>query len=199
MLLYGASGHAKVIIDCLEASKVSVDGIFDDDISKKYLLEYNVLGSYNANLLNDNEIIIAIGNNHIRRNLSEEIKHKFAKVIHPSATIQRNVMIGEGSVIFHHAILQSSTKIGSHVIVNTKASIDHDCIIEDFVHIAPNATLCGGITVGEGTLIGAGAVIIPNLKIGKWVTIGAGSVVINDIPAYAVVLGNPAIIKKYNK
>lgn len=199
MLLYGASGHAKVIIDCLEASKVSIDGIFDDDISKKYLLEYNVLGSYDTNLLKDNQIIIAIGNNHIRKRLSVEIKHKFGNAIHPTALIQRNVMVEYGSVIFHQSIIQSSTKIGKHVIVNTKASIDHDCIIENFVHIAPNATLCGGITVGEGTLIGAGAVVIPNLKIGKWVTIGSGAVVINDIPDYAVVLGNPAIIKKYNK
>lgn len=199
MLLYGASGHAKVIIDCLEASKILIDGIFDDDISKNRILDYNVLGKYDNLLLKDIEIIIAIGNNQIRKRLSEKIKHKFGKTIHPSATIQRNVLISEGSVIFHHAILQSSTKIGSHVIINTKASIDHDCIINNFVHIAPNATLCGGITIGEGALIGAGAVIIPNLKIGKWATIGAGAVVINDVPDNAVVLGNPAIIKKYNK
>lgn len=194
MLLYGASGHAKVIIDCLEASKVSINGIFDDDISKKYLLEYNVLGSYDNSLLKNNEIIIAIGNNHIRKRLSKEVKHQFGKTIHPTATIQRNVIIGEGSVIFHHAVVQSSSKIGNHVIVNTKASIDHDCIIHDYVHIAPNATLCGGIIVGEGALIGAGAVIIPNLKIGKWATVGAGAVVIRDVPNNAVVLGNPAII-----
>lgn len=199
MLLYGASGHAKVIIDCLEASKSLIDGVFDDDLSKKKILEYKVLGKYNDDLLKDKEIILAIGNNSIRKRLSGEIKHKFGKAIHPTATIQRNVLIREGSVIFHHAILQSSTIIGRHVIINTKASIDHDCIIEDFVHIAPNATLCGGITVGEGTLIGAGAVIIPNLRIGKWSIVGAGAVVINDVPDNAIVLGSPAVIKKYNK
>jgi sugar O-acyltransferase (sialic acid O-acetyltransferase NeuD family) len=195
MLLYGASGHAKVIIDCLEASKVSIDGIFDDDINKKKLLEYDVLGSYDDNLLKNKEIIIAIGNNKIRKRLSDEIKHQFGQTAHPTAIIQRNVIIGEGTIVLHHAIVQSSSKIGNHVIINTKASIDHDCIIQDYVHLAPNATLCGGIVVGEGTLIGAGAVIIQNLKIGKWVTIGAGAVVIRDVPDYSVVLGNPAIIK----
>lgn len=199
MLLYGASGHAKVIIDCLEASKVSIDGIFDDDLNKKYLLTYDVLGTYDDCLLRNKEIIISIGDNQIRKKKSNEIVHRFGKVVHPTAIIQQNVLIGEGSVIFHHAIIQSSTQIGNHVIVNTKASIDHDCIIENYVHIAPSATLCGGIMVGEGTLIGAGAIIIPNLSIGKWATVGAGAVVINNVPDYAVVLGNPAIIKKYNK
>lgn len=198
MLLYGASGHAKVIIDCLEASNIPIEGIFDDDIYKKYLFEYNVLGSYNGNLLKEKEIIIAIGNNQIRRKLSQEIKHNFGKIVHPTATIHKYIVISIGSVIFHHAIIQSATTIGNHVIVNTKASIDHDCIIEDFVHIGPNATLCGGITVGEGSFIGASAVIIPNIKIGKWATIGAGAVVVKDVPNNSIVSGNPAIIKKYN-
>lgn len=199
MLLYGASGHSKVIIDCLEASKVSIDGIFDDDLNKKHLLEYGVLGVYDGNLFRNKQIIIAIGDNQIRKHKTKIIVHGFGKGIHPTAVIQKNVVIGEGTVIFHHAIIQSSTQMGNHVIVNTKASIDHDCIIENYVHIAPSATLCGGIKVGEGTLIGAGAIIIPNLKIGKWATVGAGAVVVNDVPDYAVVLGNPANIKTYNK
>ena len=67
---------------------------------------------------------------------------------------------------------------------------------EDFVHIAPNSTLCGGIRVGEGTLIGSGATIIPNISIGKWAVVGAGSVVVSDIPDYAVVVGNPGKVIK---
>lgn len=199
MLLYGASGHAKVVIDCLEASSIPIDGVFDDDIGRKKILEYDVLGSYNINFLANEECIIAIGNNCIRRKLLERIRHQFGKVMHPTSDIQRSVTIGEGSVVFHHAILQSCVKIGDHVIVNTKASIDHDCVIGNFAHIAPNATLCGGVTVGEGALIGAGAVVIPNIKIGKWTTVGAGAVVVKDVPDYAVVVGSPATIKKYNE
>ena len=197
MLIYGASGHAKVIIDCLEASKILIDGIFDDNIELESLLEYKVLGIYDARFLKEAEIVIAIGNNNIRKKLSKMISHKFGKIIHPTALIQRNVVIGEGSVIFHNSIVQSSSQIGNHVIINTKASIDHDCIIGNFAHIAPNATLCGGIEVGEGTFIGAGAVVIPNIKIGKWVMVGAGTVITKNIPDYAVVVGNPGKIKNY--
>lgn len=199
MVIFGASGHAKVIIDCLEASNFVLKGIFDDDETKKELLGYKVFGSYDIAILPKEKLVIAIGNNQIRERLSKLIKHIFGVIKHPTALIHNNVLIEEGSVIFHYAIIQSSAKIGKHVIVNTKSSIDHDCIISDFVHIAPNATLCGGVTVGEGTLIGAGSVIIPNVKIGKWAIIGAGSVIIEDVPDFAVVVGNPGKIKRYNK
>ncbi len=202
MLLYGASGHGKVIIDCLETQEQEITGIFDDDINKKKILEYKVIGKYNSNKFENEEIIISIGDNDIRKNVSEIIKHKFGIALHSSATISRNVKIDGGSVIFHKSILQSSVTIGKHVIINTAASIDHDCEVGDFVHVSPNATLCGNVKVGEGSHIGAGAVIIPNITIGKWAMIGAGSVVTKDVPDYSVVVGNPArkiktIKKKY--
>jgi acetyltransferase-like isoleucine patch superfamily enzyme len=68
--------------------------------------------------------------------------------------------------------------------------VDHDCIIGDYVHIAPQATLCGGITIGEGTLIGANAIILPGVKVGEWCTIGAGSNVHQDVPDGFKWIGN---------
>ena len=94
-------------------------------------------------------------------------------------------------------VVNSGTKIGKHCIINSAAVVEHDYVIDDFVHVSPNATLTGGVEVGEGTYIGAAAVVIPNITIGKWVTIGA--VIINDVPDYAVVVGNPGKIINYNK
>lgn len=197
MFIYGGSGHSKVIIDCLESLNIQIDGIFDDDINIKNVFEFIMLGIYDRNYLIEKEIIIAIGNNKIRKEISQKIFHKFGKIIHPSAMTQRHVSIGEGSVIFHNSIIQSNSIIENHVIINTRASIDHDCIIHDFAHIGPGAILCGSVEVGEGTLVGAGAIVIPNIKIGKWVTIGAGTVIIENIPDYAVVVGNPGKIKNF--
>ena len=70
--------------------------------------------------------------------------------------------------------------------------------MDDFVHVIPNAALAGGVQVGEGSHIGISAYVSPGKKIGKWVTVGAGTVIINDIPDYAVVVGNPGRIIKYN-
>lgn len=197
MLLFGASGHAKVVIDCLRSFDEKIKSIFDDDISKKELSEITVIGKYDPKYGENEKIIIAVGDNKIRKEISGYIKHKFGRSFHKSAIIAKDVKIGAGSVIFHNSVIQSSVKIGKHVIVNTNASIDHDCVLGNFTHIAPNSTLCGGVKVGEGTQIGAGAVVIQNVKIGKWCSIGAGAVIIKDIPDYSVVVGNPGrIIKK---
>ena len=196
MYLYGASGHAKVIIEILELCEIEIKGLFDDNPEIKKILDYKVLGSFNFSIINNDQIIISIGNNKLRKEISKKIPTDFGTAIHPSAVISKRSSIGSGTVIMGNAIINSDTKIGNHVIINTSASIDHDCIIEDFVHISPNATLCGGVTVGEGTHIGAATVIIPGINIGKWATIGAGAVVIRDIPEFSTVVGNPAKIIK---
>jgi acetyltransferase EpsM len=54
------------------------------------------------------------------------------------------------------------------------------------------------VFVGEGTQVGIGACVIQGVKIGKWATIGAGAVIINDVPDYAVVVGNPGKVIKFN-
>jgi sugar O-acyltransferase (sialic acid O-acetyltransferase NeuD family) len=199
MLLYGASGHAKVVCSCLESQNIKINGIFDDDLSIKALNHYKVIGKYNPNLMSDEKMIISIGNNSIRKKISKILTHSFGIVIHKSVFVDEISSISEGSVIFHNAIIQRDVEIGKHVIINTAANIDHDCIIENFVHISPNATLSGNVHVGEGTHIGTGASIIQGINIGKWVTIGAGAVIIRDIPDYAVCVGNPGKIIKYNK
>jgi sugar O-acyltransferase (sialic acid O-acetyltransferase NeuD family) len=198
MLLYGASGHAKVICSCLESQSIEVKAIFDDNKDLIHLNNYSVFGKYDTTFCLDTPLIISIGNNQIRKNVSKKVKHTFGIVKHNSCIIDRLVTIGEGSVLFHGTIIQRDTIIGKHCIINTAATIDHDCILENFIHISPNATLCGNVTIGEGTHIGANAVIKQGIKIGKWVTIGAGSVVINDIADYSVAVGNPVRIIKTN-
>ena len=64
--------------------------------------------------------------------------------------------------------------------------------------MAPRASLAGSVAIGEGTHIGIGASIIQGVTIGKWATIGAGAVIIRDVPDFAVVVGNPGRILKYN-
>lgn len=198
MILYGAGGHAKVVCSCLEDNGIQVLGIFDDNPNFIEFDNINVLGKYDKEKLPNENIIISIGANVTRKKISDKIEHKFGYVIHPSATIDRLTEIGEGSVIFHNSVIQRHVSIGKHVIVNTASSVDHDCKIEDFVHIAPNATLCGEVSVDMGTLIGAGSVIKQGVKIGKWCIIAVGAVIIRDVPDFSVVIGNPGRIIRKN-
>jgi sugar O-acyltransferase (sialic acid O-acetyltransferase NeuD family) len=196
MYLYGASGHAKVIIEILEKQGIKIQGLFDDNLDIKGLLNYAVLGSPEPNKPIEEEVIVSIGFNPIRKQIVEKYRFNYGKAIHLNAEISTRSTIGEGSVVMGNTIINSGVEIGKHVIINTSASIDHDCIIEDFVHISPNATLCGDVFVGEGTHVGAGAVIIPGVKIGKWTVVGAGSVIIKDVPDFATVVGNPGRVVK---
>ena len=95
-------------------------------------------------------------------------------------------MVMQGSVV------QSCAHIGKHCIVNTGASVDHDCEVADFVHIAPHATVLGGVKIGEGSWIGAGAVVKQYVTIGRNCMIGAGAVVLENVPDGATVVGVPA-------
>lgn len=194
MYLYGASGHAKVILDILRANEVKVTALIDDNRELSSLSGFPVLHNKRTDI---SPLIISIGNNEIRKKIATTLVAEYAVAIHPSAIISDSVTIGCGSVVMQGAIIQIDSKIGEHTIINSGASIDHDCKIGSFTHIAPHSTLCGDVTVGEGAWIGAGATVIQGIKIGKWATVGAGAVVIKDVPDYAVVAGVPAKVIKY--
>ncbi len=191
MYLYGASGHAKVIIDILNATGQSIDALFDDDKSINELMSIPVLHNWNG----ESPLVVSVGNNISRKQIVEKLDCEFGTVIHPTAIISPNASIGVGTVVMQGAIIQSGAKVGKHCIVNTGATIDHECVVEDFAHISPQATLCGNVHIGEGAWIGASAVVIPGVKVGRWSIIGAGSVVVNDIPDSTVAFGNPCKVK----
>jgi sugar O-acyltransferase (sialic acid O-acetyltransferase NeuD family) len=194
MLIYGAGGHAKVIISILHANGRKISGIYDDDSSKQELCGISIIGNYNALNFPDEKLIIAIGNNVLRRKIFELIRHDFESTIHPTALIDQTVMVGAGTCIMHNAVIQADAKIGDHAIVNTGASIDHDCDIGHFVHLAPGTLLAGNVKIGENSFIGIGSIVAPGITIGRNCLIAAGSVVTIDIPDGSVVRGNPARI-----
>lgn len=195
MILYGASGHAKVIIDTLELTNKRIDYIVDDNNAISDLLGYEVKrdsGTYDC-------AIISIGNSRIRKEKVETLKvNNWETAIHPSAIISRHAEIGEGTVVMANAVINSCANVGKHCIVNTSASLDHDVKVGNYVHIAPHAVVSGGVTIGEGSWIGVGACVKQGVKIGKWCMIGAGSVVVKDIPDGVVAYGNPCRVIKEN-
>ena len=202
MYLYGASGHAKVIIDILETLDEKMEGLIDDNPAINELMGYPVYHG-RPDL---HPVIVSIGNCQIRRMITERIatalkatpfdRAIFGTVIHPSAIISKTASVGVGSVVMQGAIIHTCAQVGRHCIVNTGAQIDHECQIGDYVHIAPGAILSGDVTVGDGTWIGVGACVKQGVKIGRNVMIGAGSVVVNDIPDDCTAYGNPCRVKK---
>lgn len=189
--IYGAGGHAKVVAEILEAQKIAIAGVVDDD-EKKTNFKGHKVERYNETF---EPIIVAVGDNSAREQIARKLDCEFATAIHPSAEVSPSASIGAGCVIAQNSVIQADTKVGKHVIVNTRASVDHDCDIGDYVHIAPGATICGGVTIGRGALIGAGVTVIHGVKIGERSVVGAGAVVVRDVAAGTTVLGVPAKAK----
>lgn len=187
--LFGASGHAKVIKDIINACGDNVGCLYDDAPHCDEINGRPVFKASQAEV--EGPLIISIGSNRVRKLISEKYPLQYAKSIHPQSIISPSAKIGDGTVVMQGAIIQSDAEIGCHCIINTGALVDHECVIGDFVHISPHATLCGNVCVGEGTWIGAGTTIIQGVKIGAWCVIGAGSVVINDTPDNTTAVGNP--------
>jgi acetyltransferase EpsM len=145
-LIYGFGGHGKVIAEALIAKTGGQVGVFDEQ-PIEVIDKIVYLGSYDPYIYPDLSIIIGVGKNEIRRQLSLLIKHSFQSFIHPSAQVAQNVNIGRGSVVLQNAVIQANSIIGDHVIVNIGAMIDHDNKIGDFVHVSP---LC---YVGSNSII----------------------------------------------
>lgn len=202
VFIFGASGHAKSVIDVIERQELyRIVSIFDDNAARHgqpffgYMVEGgrdSLLRAYDEK--NASACIVAIGDNSIRSAIVSWLtENGIARVtaIHPTAQLGRGAVIGQGSVMMAGSIVNPDAIVGADVIINTGASVDHDCVIGDGVHISPGCRLCGHVKVGNGTFIGVGSMVIPGVTIGSNVVIGAGSVVLQDIPSGKRVAGVP--------
>jgi sugar O-acyltransferase (sialic acid O-acetyltransferase NeuD family) len=204
VLVVGAGGHAKVVIDCLhKMPEVTTLGLLDCDLERigDFVLGEKILETddyLNKISILDVFLTLGVGSTDLpvkRRSLFDALTgkwFKFINVIHPSAIISDDVKLGEGNQVFAGTVIQPGVILGNNVIINTSSSIDHDCIIGDNVHIAPGATLSGLVSIGAGSHVGIGAKIIQGIKVGEDCLIAAGSVVCEDVPSGARVCGVPA-------
>lgn len=200
IIVIGAGGHAKVVIDALKKSGAEIQGVAEIDPGKAGgsllgapIIDERVLHEPEAVALANG--IGSVKDTKTRRKAFLRLKEKgyrFQTVIHPSAVIGEDVVIGEGAQIMAGAVIQPGTRIGADSIVNTRASVDHDCRIGDHVHIAPGAALSGSVMVGEGCHVGVGATVMQGLNIGANSVIGAGAVVVHDVAEAIAVSGVPA-------
>lgn len=197
LYLYGAGGHAKVILEIAEMQGFVIGGLVDADPNIQSLMGFPVTTSLPDDGYDGNGFVVSIGANRVRKQVAEstELQGRFFEtLVHGNAVISPSASIAEGTVVMAGAVVNAEASIGRHCIINTGACVDHECVLEDYVHISPGAALAGGVHVGEGSHIGTGASIIPGIRIGRWCTIGAGAVIIRDVPDGATVIGNPGRI-----
>jgi UDP-perosamine 4-acetyltransferase len=201
----GAGGHAKVLLESLQARRdVEVVGLVDTDPNLKgtEVLGVRVLGGDEllAKLHADGvqHAFIGVGgtgDNRPRRKVFElALKHGFQllSVVHASSVVSPNASLGEGTSVCPGAIVGAGATLGRNVIVNSGAVVEHDCVVADHVHIASGAILAGAVVVGEGAHVGAGATVKQGVHIGSGAIVAIGAAVIDDVPDGSVVGGVPA-------
>ncbi|HEY9682039.1 MAG TPA: acetyltransferase [Oculatellaceae cyanobacterium] len=194
IVIYGAGGHARVVVDTLVAQgRYILTAIVDpgkaDTTFHSLTVRENELGLEPTNFL------VALGNNQLRKEIFAQLKSigwTPAVVLHPTAVISPSASIGAGTVVFARTVVNANTSVGENCIINTGATVDHDCTIGDHAHVAPGCNIAGAVTVGEGALVGIGSCVIQEVRLGAWSTLGAGSVATEDVQASTTVVGVPA-------
>lgn len=203
ILIYGASGHAKVIADIILGNNdYNIIGFLDSfKPINEDIFGFKIIGNLNTlpDLIdkhNIDGIIIGIGDNTLRKKASIKISKiapslEFVSAVHSNAIIAKDVVISEGSVIMPGTIVNVNAKIGRFCILNTKSSLDHDSEMDDFSSLAPSVSISGNVKIGECSSICLGASIIQNITIGNYTVVGAGSLVLKSIGDFKQAFGSP--------
>lgn len=208
MLILGAKGQAKEILEILYQSKYNNTIVFYDDVSKgsrKLVFErFPILNSieevkefYNGRQF---KFTIGIGNPLLRFRLFkkfEKIGGELTSTVSPRSDIGRyGNKINKGCNIASGVVITSDIKIGKGCLINYNVTIGHDSIVGDFVELCPKVSISGNCRIGKQSFIGANATILPNINIGSNSIVGAGAVVTKDVPDNTTVVGVPARIIK---
>jgi UDP-N-acetylbacillosamine N-acetyltransferase len=203
IVIWGASGHARVVAEIIRLNAIyEIVGFLDDDKTRQQGIEFagsHILGGREE--LNSlqaagvGNLIIAVGHCQARLTLAKFARAQglqLVTAIHPRSSIASDVSIGAGTVIVAGVVVNPGSLLGENIIINTSASVDHECVIEDGVHIGPGVHLGGRVKVGKGSWVGIGAVVKDRIEIGSNTIIGAGAVVLDNIPDGVVAYGVPA-------
>ena len=206
MLVVGAKGLAKEILQILEDKNLLSNLVFFDDVN--FNEESELYGSYPI-LRTDEEVlhyfktdcrfVLGLGNPKLRKKLCarfESLGGQLITVTDNSISIGNYIKTHKGHTLMAGVKISNGVKLGKGVLVYYNVIITHDVNIGNFVELSPGCILLGHVVLEDEVQVGAGAIILPKVKIGKRAVIGAGAVVTKDVHSDAVMVGNPAKVIK---
>jgi sugar O-acyltransferase (sialic acid O-acetyltransferase NeuD family) len=204
IVVVGGSDQGRCTIDLVERTgRDEVVGIIDDTLEPgTAVLDRPVLGGLEqvAELRARHGFagaVVAIGDNHRRGLVADALRRHdpgltFATLVDATASVSREVALGEGTVVMAGAIVNVGSTLGRHVLLCAGAQVDHDCTVGDLASLGPGAVTGGNVSIGRCTNVAIGAAVIHGRTIGEETVIGAGSTVIHDIAPFSVAMGTPA-------
>ena len=205
LLVFGASGHAKVVLDAIErlgayrvAGLVVRAGPAGPDV-----FGYPVVGDDEKlpSVLEDRRVdgaVVAIGDNWRRHEVACSVRERFPAItfppiVHPGAAVARGVTIGMGAVLLAGVVVNSDATVGEFCLLNTNSSLDHDSRMDLASSLGPNAAVGGGASIGAFSAVAMGATVLQNRRVGEHAVVGAQALVLKDVPSHTVAWGTPAV------
>lgn len=148
----------------------------------------------------DIAVSITVADAALRRRIDAEMTaagRTFVSIVAPTCVFRGPSQIGVGAILCDYVVITANVVIGRHFQANLFSYVAHDCVVGDFVTLAPRVCINGNTVIEDDVYVGTGAVLkqgTPDkpLRIGRGAVIGMGTVVTKDVPAGAVVVGNPA-------
>lgn len=199
IVIFGGGGHAKMCIDMLQVMGLyRIVGIVASDLPiNSSVLGIRVIGremdlpKIFASGVRNAVLAIGAAENHcIRETLFNKLKligFSVPNLIHPTAAVERSVVMGEGNQVMANATIGSCVRLGHNCIINSGAIVSHDSHLEDNVHISPGAALAGLVSVGANSLIGMNATVFMKVNIGQGVTVFNGKSILKNIDSGSIV------------
>ncbi|MEY8848621.1 acetyltransferase [Psychroserpens sp. XS_ASV72] len=203
IVIYGASGHGKMIVDIIQKNNdYNLIGFIDSyKPVNSTVYGHKVIGNLDAfsiliKKFNIEAMAIGIGDNDLRLRIYKDIKKiapkiAFVPIVHPNAILAEDVVVPEGAVLMAGAIVNANAKIGKFCVINTKASLGHDSKMSDFSTLASGATVAGNVSIGYCSTICLSASISQGVSIGDYTTIGGSSLVLKSIGNKKLAFGVP--------
>lgn len=122
---------------------------------------------------------------------------ELTNAVHPTAFLSPDVKLGAGIVILAGSVLSDNPVIADNVWIGLAATITHDTRVGIDTLIGGRSAVGARVTIGERVMVGWGSVVGLDRTIGDDAKVGSGANVIRDVPARALVVGNPAEVVKY--
>jgi sugar O-acyltransferase (sialic acid O-acetyltransferase NeuD family) len=197
LLIFPFNGNGLEALDCVDYNSYDFIGFIDDDCQKKSD-QYEIFSRAILSKHAEFSILAVPGSPtsyQMRASLISSLNidpSKFISVVHPSASIGRNVKTGYNCLIMAGVVITSNAQIGNHVCVLPNSVIHHDALVKDYTLVGSNVVIAGGTIIGENCYLGSGTNVINNIEIGANTLVGLGSNVVSSVASNVTIIGNPA-------
>jgi sugar O-acyltransferase (sialic acid O-acetyltransferase NeuD family) len=197
LIFFPFNGNGIEALDCVDFDQYDFIGFIDDDPQKKSA-EFDIYPRAILDIYKD-LLVLAVPGSPLsfkrRPELINSLKisnNRYATIIHPNASVGKNVKIGYNCLIMAGVVITSNARLNNHVAILPNSVIHHDVIVNDYTLIGSNVVIAGGTTIGSSCYIGSGTNITNGISIGDLSLVGLGSNIVKSIPENSKVAGNPA-------